>query len=210
VAKFFPESSKRRCRALVERVRVQLEKRLNEVEWMTSPDTRRQALDKMAAFGCKIGFPDEFIDYGPLEIVAGDHLGNILRSRAFEHGICLGRVDKPTDLKKWEMLPHQINAYYHPNLNEIVFPAAILQPPFFDASADDATNLGSMGVVVGHEMTHGFDDQGRQRRPARESSLDARRGTAIEIVTGLGTTPRATCGTGGRPRTRPSTRSGSM
>jgi len=162
VAKFFPESSKQRCRALVERVRVQLEKRLNEVDWMTSPDTRRQALEKMAAFGCKIGFPDEFIDYGPLEIVAGDHLGNILRSRAFDHGICLGRVDKPTDLKKWEMLPHQINAYYHPNLNEIVFPAAILQPPFFDASADDATNLGSMGVVVGHEMTHGFDDQGRQ------------------------------------------------
>jgi len=161
-AKFFPEASKRRCRDLVERVRVQLEKRLNEVEWMTSAETRRQALEKMNNFGCKIGFPDEWLDYGRLEIKAGDHLGNVLRARAFMHGVEMDRVDKATDTKKWEMLPHQINAYYHPNLNEIVFPAAILQPPFFDAAADDATNLGSVGVVVGHEMTHGFDDQGRQ------------------------------------------------
>ena len=162
VAKYFPESRKQRCLDLVERVRAQLEKRLKEVEWMTSEETRRQALEKMNGFGCKIGFPDKWVDYGALSIVAGDHLGNVSRARRFDHALEMGRVDKETDKTKWEMLPHQINAYYHPNLNEIVFPAAILQPPFFDAEADDATNLGAMGVVVGHEMTHGFDDQGRQ------------------------------------------------
>ncbi|KAH8083389.1 metalloendopeptidase [Aureococcus anophagefferens] len=156
-----PESRKQRCLDLVERVRAQLEKRLKEVEWMTSEETRRQALEKMNGFGCKIGFPDKWVDYA-LSIVAGDHLGNVARARRFDHALEMGRVDKETDKTKWEMLPHQINAYYHPNLNEIVFPAAILQPPFFDAEADDATNLGAMGVVVGHEMTHGFDDQGRQ------------------------------------------------
>jgi len=139
-----------------------LEKRLREVPWIKAEATRDAALEKMRGFGVKIGFPDAWIDYGGLEVEAGDHVGNVLRARRFDHALAVGRVDALTDVKKWEMLPHQINAYYHPNLNEIVFPAAILQPPFFDADADDATNLGAMGVVVGHEMTHGFDDQGRQ------------------------------------------------
>jgi len=97
-----------------------------------------------------------------VRIVQGDHLGNVLRARAFEHKRQMAFADAPTDRTRWLMLPQQINAYYHPNLNEIVFPAAILQPPFFDAAADDAVNFGSFGAVVGHEMTHGFDDQGRQ------------------------------------------------
>jgi len=97
-----------------------------------------------------------------VHVVQGDHLGNVLRARAFEHTRQMAFADAPTDRTRWLMLPQQINAYYHPNLNEIVFPAAILQPPFFDAAADDAVNFGSFGAVVGHEMTHGFDDQGRQ------------------------------------------------
>ena len=124
--------------------------------------TRGKALEKMGAFGVKIGFPDEWIDYSELKVVVGDHLGNVLRARAFEHRREMAFADAPTDKTRWLMLPQQVNAYYHPNLNEIVFPAAILQPPFFDASADDAINFGSFGAVVGHEMTHGFDDQGRQ------------------------------------------------
>lgn len=124
--------------------------------------TRKKALQKMDAFGCKIGFPDKWIDYTALEMKTGDLLGNVLRSRAFSHRRAMGYADAPTDRTRWLMLPQEINAYYHPNLNEIVFPAAILQPPFFDATADEATNYGSFGAVVGHEMTHGFDDQGRQ------------------------------------------------
>jgi predicted metalloendopeptidase len=142
-------------------VRQALEARLKEVEWM-QPSTREKALAKMSAFGVKIGYPDSWVDYGAVHIVQGDHLGNVLRARAFEHTRQMAFADAPTDRSRWLMLPQQINAYYHPNLNEIVFPAAILQPPFFDAAADDAVNFGSFGAVVGHEMTHGFDDQGRQ------------------------------------------------
>jgi putative endopeptidase len=118
--KYFPESSKKRCLDLVERVRQQLERRLKEVPWMTNTKTREHALEKMNKFGCKIGYPDEWRAYEGLIIKAGDHLGNILRARAHDHAVEMARVDAPTDLKKWEMLPHQINAYYHPNLNEIV------------------------------------------------------------------------------------------
>ena len=117
--------------------------------------TRAKALEKMGAFGVKVGFPDTWIDYSSLEVRLGDHLGNVQRARAFEHKRAMAFADAPTDRTRWQMLPQQINAYYHPNLNEIVFPAAILQPPFFDATADDAVNFGSFGAVVGHEMTHG-------------------------------------------------------
>lgn len=129
------------------------------------PSTSRylRVLSSRARAPCEtVGYPDNWIDYGALRVVQGDHLGNVLRARAFEHRRQMAFADAPTDRSRWLMLPQQINAYYHPNLNEIVFPAAILQPPFFDATADDAVNLGSFGAVVGHEMTHGFDDQGRQ------------------------------------------------
>jgi len=124
--------------------------------------TRAKALEKMNGFGVKIGFPDEWLDYSNLDVRVDEHLANVLRSRAFEHRREMKYADAPTDKKRWLMLPQQINAYYHPNLNEIVFPAAILQPPFFNSEADDAVNYGSFGAVVGHEMSHGFDDQGSQ------------------------------------------------
>ena len=161
VARFFGDDAKVRALAVVETVREALEARLKEVPWMEE-STRAKALEKMSGFGVKIGFPDKWIDYTSLEVVAGDHLGNVQRARAFEHRRAMAYADAPTDKTRWLMLPQQINAYYHPNLNEIVFPAAILQPPFFDATADDAVNYGSFGAVVGHEMTHGFDDQGAQ------------------------------------------------
>ena len=161
VGKFFAGEAKTRALDVVESVRGALEARLHEVEWMQGA-TREKALEKMQGFGVKIGYPDKFIDYTTLEVRAGDHLGNVQRARAFEHRRAMGFADAPTDKTRWLMLPQQINAYYHPNLNEIVFPAAILQPPFFDATADEAVNFGSFGAVVGHEMTHGFDDQGSQ------------------------------------------------
>ena len=161
VGKFFAGEAKTRALDVVESVRGALEARLHEVEWMQGA-TREKALEKMQGFGVKIGYPDKWIDYTTLEVRAGDHLGNVQRARAFEHRRAMGFADAPTDKTRWLMLPQQINAYYHPNLNEIVFPAAILQPPFFDATADEAVNFGSFGAVVGHEMTHGFDDQGCQ------------------------------------------------
>jgi putative endopeptidase len=161
---FFAEEAKSRALKLVEAVRAALEARLREVPWMAD-STKGTALEKMNGFGVKIGYPDAWIDYSTLVVVVGDHAGNVFRARAFEHRRQMAFADAPTDKSKWEMLPQEINAYYHPNLNEIVFPAAILQPPFFDATADDAVNYGSFGAVVGHEMTHGFDDQGSQYDP---------------------------------------------
>ena len=162
-AAFFDESSKGRALTIVENVRMALEERLKEVNWMTSDSTRDAALKKMSRFKVKIGYPDEWIDYTSLEIIAGDDfLSMVLKSRAFQHSRELKEMNAPTDTKKWFMTPQTVNAYYHPNLNEIVFPAAILRPPFFDQNADDAVNYGAMGAVVGHEMTHGFDDKGRK------------------------------------------------
>lgn len=162
-AAYFDESSKGRALTIVENVRTALEGRLKEVDWMTSDSTREAALTKMSRFKVKIGYPDEWIDYTPLEIAEGeDFLGMVLKSRAFEHSREVKEMNAPTDTKKWFMTPQTVNAYYHPNLNEIVFPAAILRPPFFDKDADDAVNYGAMGAVVGHEMTHGFDDKGRK------------------------------------------------
>jgi predicted metalloendopeptidase len=133
---------------------------LLEVEWM-SAETRKEAILKMDAFRVKIGFPDSFKDYTGLVVSADAHFENVIAARVFEHCEDLTRMGQPTDRERWFMTPQTVNAYYHPLLNEIVFPAAILQPPFFDADADDAANFGVFGAVVGHEMTHGFDDQGR-------------------------------------------------
>ena len=161
VAKYFSAAAKSAALDVVERVRIALKERLEEVKWM-SDATRERAMLKMAKFSVKIGFPDKWIDFSTLEVVRGDHFGNQLRANTFEHNRMLAYMNAPTDRSRWYMTPQTINAYYHPSLNEIVFPAAILAPPFFSADADDAVNFGAMGAVVGHEMTHGFDDQGRK------------------------------------------------
>lgn len=174
VARFFQESSKQRATYIVEKVRQALAERLLEVDWMLSPDTRAQALEKMRGFKVKIGYPDVWVSADGLTLLSsssgtnsrvddgGVHILNLQAVRAFEFRREVQRMNAPTDKTRWFMTPQTVNAYYHPSLNEIVFPAAILQPPFFDAQADLAVQFGSLGAVVGHEMTHGFDDQGRK------------------------------------------------
>lgn len=158
VAKHFPVDAKARALEVVEAVRDALRTRLQEVDWM-SPSTRAEAMVKMEKFKVKIGFPDQWLDYSALEVQPGHHFENLIAGRQFAHALDISRMNAPTDRTRWLMTPQTVNAYYHPSLNEIVFPAAILQPPFFDAQADLAVQLGSLGAVVGHEMTHGFDDQ---------------------------------------------------
>jgi putative endopeptidase len=159
--KHFDETCKERAFAIVESVRASLEERLKEVDWMTSEETRKCALEKMSNFKIKIGYPDRWIDYQAMELDAKQPFVTLyMSSRKFHHEREMKEMNAPTDRVKWEMTPQTINAYYHPSLNEIVFPAAILQPPFFNREADDAVNYGAMGAIVGHEMTHGFDDQG--------------------------------------------------
>jgi putative endopeptidase len=125
-----------------------------------SEATRQSAQEKLAAFVAKIGYPDKWLDYSQLEINRDSYLGNVFRASKFLCQIDLAKIGKPVDRTEWFMTPQTINAYYSAEMNEIVFPAALLQPPFFDMLADDATNYGGIGMVIGHEMTHGFDDQG--------------------------------------------------
>jgi predicted metalloendopeptidase len=134
---------------------------IDELEWM-SPATRAEAKKKLAKFTVKIGYPDQWRDYSALTILPGDLLGNVRRAEEFEFARQLAKLGKPIDRGEWLITPQTVNAYYYPPMNEIVFPAAILRPPFFDATADDAVNYGAIGSVIGHEMSHGFDDQGRQ------------------------------------------------
>ena len=161
VAKHFSGDAKPTALRIVESVRDALRVRLGEVDWM-SESTRKAALIKMEKFKVKIGFPDKWLDYSTMNVVVGNHIGNVLEARQYGHRLELSRMNAPTDTDRWFMTPQTVNAYYHPSLNEIVFPAAILQPPFFDPAADLAVQYGSLGAVVGHEMTHGFDDQGRK------------------------------------------------
>eukprot|EP01038_Epipyxis_sp_PR26KG_P004814 gene4814-6744_t len=161
VKKYFPFEAKAKALVIVESVRDALRDRLKEVEWM-SESTRQEALLKMEKFKVKIGFPDHWIDYSSMKINPALHLENWISSKKFHFQLVLSRMNAPTDKSRWFMTPQTVNAYYHPSLNEIVFPAAILQPPFFDSNADVAVQYGSLGAVVGHEMTHGFDDQGRK------------------------------------------------
>ncbi len=155
----FPPSSKAAMQTLVENLRRAYAQHIASVPWMT-PETRKLALEKLAAFRAKIGYPDKWRDYAKLEIVPGDAFGNHRRAEMFEWNRELERLNKPTDRDEWQMTPQTVNAYYLPTFNEIVFPAAILQPPFFDPKADPAVNYGAIGAVIGHEMGHGFDDQG--------------------------------------------------
>ena len=160
VEKYFPASSKEKMLTLVGNLQTALSERINGLEWM-SDTTKAKAQEKLAAFTVKIGYPDKRRDYSGLEIKDDSYWANVRRSNIFDMAYQLADVDKPVDKSRWHMNPQTVNAYYNPTTNEICFPAAILQPPFFNPDADDAVNYGAIGVVIGHEMTHGFDDQGR-------------------------------------------------
>ncbi len=159
VEKHFPPASKQKMTDLVENLRRAYGQRIRDLPWM-SQATKTVALEKLATFRPKIGYPDKWRDYSALEIRAGDAFGNASRAVVFEWERRLKRIDQRTDRDEWGMTPQRVNAYYNSTFNEIVFPAAILQPPFFDPNADDAVNYGAIGGVIGHEMGHGFDDQG--------------------------------------------------
>ena len=159
VKQYFPPDSKKKMLELVENLRKAYSQRVQQLPWMTE-DTRKVALEKLATFRPKIGYPDKWRDYSKLEVRAGDAFGNAARTRSFNWHRDADRLGEPTDRDEWGMTPYTVNAYYNPTWNEIVFPAAILQPPFFDPAADPAVNYGAIGGVIGHEMGHGFDDQG--------------------------------------------------
>ena len=159
VERHFPPDAKARMVALVQHLIEAYRASITKLDWM-GEDTRQRALGKLDAFTPKIGYPEKWRDYTALEIVPGDLLGNVRRAGEFELAREMAKLGGPVDREEWFMTPQTINAYYNPLLNEIVFPAAILQPPFFDAEADDAVNYGAIGAVIGHEIGHGFDDQG--------------------------------------------------
>jgi putative endopeptidase len=158
VKKHFPPEAKERMETLVQNLLKAYEASINDLDWM-SEDTKKEALDKLSKFTPKIGYPDKWKSY-EFEIKADDLFGNTMRSRLFEYNRELAKLGQPIDKEEWGMTPQTVNAYYNPTLNEIVFPAAILQPPFFDLNADDAVNYGAIGAVIGHEIGHGFDDTG--------------------------------------------------
>ena len=161
VEKYFPAAAKERMVTLVKNLQTALGERIEALEWM-SDSTKARALEKLAAFHVKIGYPDKWKDYGKLDIKDDSYYANIERATVWASDENMAKAGKPVDKEEWHMTPQTVNAYYNPTTNEICFPAGILQPPFFDMQADDAFNYGAIGVVIGHEMTHGFDDQGRQ------------------------------------------------
>lgn len=161
VEKYFPAAAKERMVQLVKNLQVALGERIQNLEWM-GDSTKAKAIDKLNAFYVKVGYPDKWKDYTKLTVEKDSYWANIKRASKFELEEMLAKAGKPVDRDEWHMTPQTVNAYYNPTTNEICFPAGILQYPFFDMNADDAFNYGAIGVVIGHEMTHGFDDQGRQ------------------------------------------------
>ena len=161
VKKYFPPEAKLRMVKLVENLRISLGERIQALEWM-GDTTKQKAAEKLNTITVKVGYPDKWKDYSNLKVSKDSYVENILNSGKFDFKEMIGKINKPVDKTEWQMPPQMVNAYYNPTANEIVFPAAILQPPFFYMNADDAVNYGAIGVVIGHEMTHGFDDQGRQ------------------------------------------------
>ena len=159
VEKHFSPEAKERMVTLVKNLLKAYAESIKKLDWM-SADTKKQALAKVDKFMIKIGYPDKWRDYSTLKVAKNDLYGNALRANEFEYKRNLDKLGKPVDRTEWGMTPQTVNAYYNPSLNEIVFPAAILQPPFFDLNADDAVNYGGIGAVIGHEIGHGFDDQG--------------------------------------------------
>ncbi|MEE0235765.1 MAG: M13 family metallopeptidase [Bacteroidales bacterium] len=160
VEKYFPASSKEKMIEMVSNLQTALGERIEALEWM-SDETKSKAMEKLGTFIVKVGYPDNWKDYTALEIKNDSYWANICRANVFAHNDMMQDEGQPVDRTEWGMSPQTVNAYYNPTTNEICFPAAILQPPFFNPNADDAVNYGGIGVVIGHEMTHGFDDQGR-------------------------------------------------
>jgi putative endopeptidase len=161
VAEAFPPEAKAKAEALVKNIRATLRERLETLDWM-SPETRKEAVRKLDAMQVKIGYPSKWRDYSGLKVSHDLYAQNVMEANRFLTRFDLNKIGKPVDRTEWDMTPPTVNAYYNPNLNEIVFPAGILQPPFFDPEADNAVNYGAIGMVIGHELTHGFDDQGRK------------------------------------------------
>ena len=159
VEKHFPAAAKERMEALVANLKVALGNRIKALSWM-SKDTKTKALHKLECINVKVGYPNKWKDYSKYEVTPESYFQNVHSAIRFENEIEMAKIGKPVDKEEWFMTPQTVNAYYSPELNEIVFPAGILQPPFFNQNADDAVNYGGIGVVIGHEMTHGFDDQG--------------------------------------------------
>jgi len=161
VEQYFPAERKARMEVLVKNLLEAFRQSIDTLDWM-GPQTKKEAQDKLAKFTPKIGYPDKWLDYSKLTVKRDDLVGNVMRSNTFDYNRNLNKLGKPIDRAEWGMTPQTVNAYYNPQLNEIVFPASILQPPFFDMTADDAANYGGIGAVIGHEISHGFDDQGSQ------------------------------------------------
>jgi putative endopeptidase len=165
VERNFKPEQKQRIDALVKNLLAAFDGGIDQLEWMT-PDTKRKAHEKLALFTTKIGYPDKWRDWTGLTTSRDSLYGNVAAATAFNYQWQLGKIGKPVDKDEWGMTPQTINAYYDPQRNEIVFPAAILQPPFFDPQADEAMNYGAIGAVIGHELTHGYDDQGARFGPS--------------------------------------------
>ena len=161
VERYFPAEAKQRMEVLVGNLMTALGQRVDMAAWMTDA-TKKNAHDKLSTILVKIGYPNKWRDYSGLEIKDDSYYANVVRSNEFDMDYMLSKINKPVDRDEWQMTPQTVNAYYNPTTNEICFPAAILQPPFFNMKADEAANYGAIGVVIGHELTHGFDDQGRQ------------------------------------------------
>ena len=159
VQKYFPAEAKERMEKLIGNLRIALGERIKNLDWM-SDETKAKALHKLDCFNVKVGYPNKWKDYSKYEVTPESYFANVHRAISFENEYEMAKIGKPVDKEEWFMTPQTVNAYYSPEMNEIVFPAAILQPPFFNMDADDAVNYGGIGVVIGHEMTHGFDDQG--------------------------------------------------
>jgi len=209
VARYFPPAARAQVQGMVENLRAAYAVHIRAVPWMSAP-TKELALQKLAAFRPKIGYPDHWRDYSSLSILPGDAFGNGVRAQMFEWRRQVSRLGAPTDRAEWSMTPQTVNAYYNPTFNEVVFPAAILQAPFFDPHADAAVNYGAIGAIIGHEMGHGFDDQG-SKSDARgvlhswwqESDTEAFRARtgalaaqydAFEVLPGLSLNGRLTLG----------------
>jgi endothelin-converting enzyme/putative endopeptidase len=164
VAKYYPPAAEKQMAELIENLRAAYKQRITASTWMDDA-TRKAALVKLAAFEPRVGHPDSYVDYSSMKVERRDLLGNAMASAEFQHRLQLQRMPKPVDRSLWAMTPQTVNAYYNPLMNQITFPAAILQPPFFDPNADPAVNYGAVGAIIGHEMGHGFDDQGSQFGP---------------------------------------------
>src|ERR1700757_2350223 len=164
VDKYFDAESKKKVNQMVDNLFTAFKERIKTRVWM-GDTTKQKALDKLAKIMRKLGYPDKWKDYTTLDIKNDSYVANVLRSNHYEYKRMINKIGKPVDKTEWGMSPPTVNAYYNPSYNEIVFPAGIMQPPFFDKSMDDAVNFGGIGLVIGHELTHGFDDQGRKFDP---------------------------------------------